>query len=382
MAKNTSRQDAKEARQSNIVPQTQTAVKTFSGMKSDMIAKALESYKMQIGYLLPKSIPPMQFFHTCINVLSDPRNEKLRGCTQRSIIGGILTGSMLGLSFAKQLGQAHLVPFRNNAINADEAEFIIGYQGHLELMMRTGRVSAIDVEIIYEKDNWNIELGTNKRIEHRPAIDNNRIQEDRGKPIILYWIVTGKDGHKKFDWMPMDKVYREHRDKSKAYLYAVKKGYAETPWIEFEEEMIKKTGLIMARKLIGGTIEDQIKAAVDNSIIRLQDFQPRPGLEPGSIENLNLSSVYNVESDDQAPAEKEPEESGQNGKGKEEAQQPIPVTEIAKTLKQLLFEKASRVNDTLKKKVDDWLEADQKAMTPDDIDEKGGRELLIILQNL
>jgi len=390
----TKRQQAQQARGQNIAPKTQTAIKTFAGMKSDAIAQALESYKMQIGYLLPKAIPPMQFFHTCINVLADPRNEKLRNCTQRSVVGGILTGSMLGLSFAKQLGQAHLVPFRNNTINADEAEFIIGYQGHLELMMRTGRISALDVQIIYEKDYWDIQLGTAMKIDHRPAIDNGRILENRGKPVLLYWIVTGKDGFKRFDWMPIEKVFREHRDRSKAYQYAVRTSQKDTPWIESEEEMIKKTGVIMARKLIGGTIEDQLKTAVDNSIIRLQDFQPRPGLEPGTIQTLNLNTVYNVESDETPPAEQPGEQNqpGAEGNGKQSPPaapaQPelfeMEVADMANQIRSLANAKADRINANpeLKKRLNEWLRKEAAAASPDELDEKETREWLVLLRNL
>lgn len=82
----------------------------------------------------------------------------LQECEASSILAGALLGESLNLSPSPQLGQFYLVPFKqkakydrqNNLIQPEvtKAQFILGYKGYLQLVMRSGQVKKINaVEI-------------------------------------------------------------------------------------------------------------------------------------------------------------------------------------------------------------------------------------------
>lgn len=82
----------------------------------------------------------------------------LQDCQSSSILAGALLGESLNLSPSPQLGQFYLVPFKQkvkydrqgNLIQQEvtKAQFILGYKGYLQLVMRSGQVKKINaVEI-------------------------------------------------------------------------------------------------------------------------------------------------------------------------------------------------------------------------------------------
>lgn len=72
----------------------------------------------------------------------------LQECKSSSILAGALLGESLNLSPSPQLGQFYLVPFNDRKAGVKKAQFIIGYKGYLQLVMRSGQVKKINaVEI-------------------------------------------------------------------------------------------------------------------------------------------------------------------------------------------------------------------------------------------
>lgn len=82
----------------------------------------------------------------------------LQDCQSSSILAGALLGESLNLSPSPQLGQFYLVPFKQKAKydrqgnliqpEVTKAQFILGYKGYLQLVMRSGQVKKINaVEI-------------------------------------------------------------------------------------------------------------------------------------------------------------------------------------------------------------------------------------------
>jgi recombination protein RecT len=72
-------------------------------------------------------------------------NPKLQECDPLSIISGGLLFASLGLTPSPQLGQAYLVPFKDNKNNRVVAQPIIGYRGLLNLAIRSGQYKRINV---------------------------------------------------------------------------------------------------------------------------------------------------------------------------------------------------------------------------------------------
>jgi len=70
-------------------------------------------------------------------------NAALKECSTPTIISGALQGASLKLSPAPQLGQFYLIPFNNKKTGVKDAVFVLGYQGMLQLAMRTGQYTKI-----------------------------------------------------------------------------------------------------------------------------------------------------------------------------------------------------------------------------------------------
>lgn len=75
-------------------------------------------------------------------------NPALQDCEAGSILASALLGESLNLSPSPQLGQFYLVPFNDKKAGVKKAQFILGYKGYLQLVMRSGQVKKINaVEI-------------------------------------------------------------------------------------------------------------------------------------------------------------------------------------------------------------------------------------------
>ncbi len=74
----------------------------------------------------------------------------LQDCQSSSILAGALLGESLNLSPSPQLGQFYLVPFNDKKAGVKKAQFILGYKGYLQLVMRSGQVKKINAVEIKE----------------------------------------------------------------------------------------------------------------------------------------------------------------------------------------------------------------------------------------
>lgn len=87
-------------------------------------------------------------------------NPALQECEAGSILSGALLGESLNLSPSPQLGQYYLVPFKakakydrnGNLISPEKinAQFILGYKGYIQLAIRSGQYTKINVLEIKE----------------------------------------------------------------------------------------------------------------------------------------------------------------------------------------------------------------------------------------
>lgn len=184
----------------------------------------LEKNKSQIASALPKHISPDRMIRLACTEFS--RNPLLQKCTPTSIFGAIIQSSQLGLEVGI-LGQAYLIPYRNNKTNSYEAQFIPGYKGLISLARRSGEVTSIETHIVYENDKFDLKLGIDSVIEHVPFLDG-----DRGIPRLVYGIAKFRDGGHHFEWMTIGEV-----NNVRARSRAANNG----PWVTDYTQMVRKT---------------------------------------------------------------------------------------------------------------------------------------------
>lgn len=125
-------------------------------------SNVLKNYEKSIASLLQNEygISVEQFYITCVNAVK--KNPKLLNCDPKSLFGAILLSAECGLRPNTEEQHAYIIPFKG------EAKFQIGYQGLLAMMYRNPRVKKIWSEVVFEKDEFRVELGVNPTLIHIP----------------------------------------------------------------------------------------------------------------------------------------------------------------------------------------------------------------------
>jgi recombination protein RecT len=188
----------------------------------------IEERKDQIKVLLPPEINYERMKWVVMNQMR--RNPSLFSCTPQSIINCVMQGAQVGLEFDDIRGLAYMIPY------GDQAQFIPGYKGLIELAYRSGKVRDIWAAIVYSNEQYTYREGMDRKLEHTPLSP-----EKRGVPVGVYAAAMTTDGLGAFAWLWIEDV-----EKIKKSSKASKNG----PWVTHEEEMIKKTAIRRLAKTV------------------------------------------------------------------------------------------------------------------------------------
>jgi recombination protein RecT len=184
----------------------------------------LEKQRAQIAAALPKHMNPDRMIRLACTEFA--KNPTLQKCDAVSVFGGIIQAAQLGLEIGV-LGQAYLVPYRNNKKNCMEAQFIPGYKGLIALARRSGEVTSIETNIVYENDTFKLTLGVDSNLVHEPFLDG-----ERGRARLVYGVAKFKDGGHHLEWMSISDVEK---------VRARSKASSNGPWVTDYEQMVRKT---------------------------------------------------------------------------------------------------------------------------------------------
>ena len=106
----------------------------------------------------------------------------------------------------------------------------------IDLAYRSGEVSIIDAQVVYENDEFDYELGLEPKLKHKPALKN------RGNPMLYYAMFRTKSGGFGFQVMSYEDCQVHAKKYSKSYSSDF------SPWTNNFDEMAKKTVLKKALK--------------------------------------------------------------------------------------------------------------------------------------
>ena len=206
----------------------QAAVKQKSALEENKkeLMHLVTKMEPAIKKALPSVITPERFTRMALSAISS--NAKLQACNQTSFLAAMMQAAQLGLEPNTPLGQAYIIPYGNNA------QFQIGYKGLIDLAYRSGEVTIVDAQVVYENDEFEYELGLDPKLKHKPAL------KDRGNPILYYAMFRTKEGGFGFQVMSIEDI-RKHAQK-------YSKSYSSGPWQTNFDEMAKKTVLKKALK--------------------------------------------------------------------------------------------------------------------------------------
>ena len=214
------------------------------------IGELMKSKEKQIAAALPKHLTPEKMMRIALTEIN--RNPELKKCTTTSLIGAIIQSSQLGLMPDSILGEAYLIPYKNNKKGVTEAQFMPGYQGLMKLALQSGAIVNIFPKEVCENDFFHFEWGSKPEIKH--SFDG---KSDRGKAVLYYAIAYLVNGGIQFEVMSKDDIKR-HQGMSKTG------GSAYSPWTTSPDEMAKKTVIRKLLKYLPKSSEDMNLAKAIN----------------------------------------------------------------------------------------------------------------------
>ena len=315
---------------SNIVAQKQR----FS------VAITTDSYKKLINNTLQDPARAQRFVASITSAVAV--NPALQECTPPTIIAGALLGESLNLSPSPQLGQYYLVPFKvkakgpdgkqlyqtdaagNKVLDANgkwipvtetRAQFVLGYKGYIQLAIRSGQYSDIDVMEIREGEYLGKDPQTGK--PRFQFIEDDEAREQL--PVVGYMgYFEYLNGFRKVLYWSKEKMMA-HADNFSAAFSAeaykrIQAGEVSDQdmwryssfWYKNFDDMAKKTLLrqlisrwgIMSIEMQRGYVGDSNFVQVENGEFvnvpeeQVEGLQPKPREEPPApAESVNLADL-------------------------------------------------------------------------------------------
>lgn len=210
------------------------------------VSEFFESNKGALLAVLPQHMTPDRMLKTALGAIRT--TPALKDCTVASLFGALVQAASLGLEPNTVLGHAYLVPFYNGRESRRDVQLIVGYRGLIDLARRSGQIVSIAAWAVREADTFDVVLGTDARIEHRPHLG-----DDRGEIVAFYAVAHLKEGGVAFEVMSkaeVDRVAAGTQSKGKS-----------GPWRDHYEEMGRKTVIRRLSKYLPLSIE--LATAVD-----------------------------------------------------------------------------------------------------------------------
>lgn len=222
--------------------------------------------KAQMSLAMPKHMTADRLARVALTEMR--KNPQLAQCDQLSFMGAIMQCAQLGLEPGGALGHAYMIPFRNNKKNIVECQFILGYRGMLDLARRSGQVQSIEARAVFEGDQFDVTLGLDSNIVHKPNWDG-----ERKNLRFVYAVVKLVGGGTQFEVMSRREIEK---------VRASSKGKDQAPWQEHFEEMAKKTVIRRMFKYLPISIEMSQAVGLD---------------EQGESENMSQDNPFTIDSD-------------------------------------------------------------------------------------
>jgi len=145
-------------------------------------------------------------------------NPDILKCDPLTVVEAVRASASMGLELNGLMGEAYLIKYGN------KAQFQVGWRGLLRLARRSGDIAAIDAQVVYSNDAFDVDLGSEPKVTHKPALS------DRGNRVGVYGWARLTSGELVVEWMDNDQVELVRRSGAKG-----------GPWVDWYDEMARKT---------------------------------------------------------------------------------------------------------------------------------------------
>lgn len=169
------------------------------------LGSQIRDMEKQFRMAAPRGVEAAQLVRDSLTCLRTIRS--LDKCDPQSVLGSLMTCAQLGLR-PGVLGHAWPLPFWDSRFEwvdpetqrvrkgGYRAQFVIGYQGLVELAYRSRMVRSVFARTAMENDLFDIDLGVADTLVHKPLLTG-----DRGGPAHYYAVVKLDGGGSTFFWM-------------------------------------------------------------------------------------------------------------------------------------------------------------------------------------
>ncbi|GGM53784.1 recombination protein RecT [Dactylosporangium sucinum] len=225
------------------------------GVATNTLADQIRSMEAQYQMAMPRGAEATQLVRDALTALR--ANPKLAECEQASVLGSLMTCAQLGLR-PGVLGHAWLLPFWDNKTRSNKAQLVVGYQGLIELALRSGKISSLIARTVFANDEFSVDYGLADTLIHRP-----NLFQDRGEPIAYYAIAKFTSGGHAFIVMTQKEMlaYRQKHAKART-----REGKIFGPWEDNFEGMAHKTCIRQLSKYMPKSTELAIAIAADEGV--------------------------------------------------------------------------------------------------------------------
>lgn len=159
-------------------------------MNQEVMKQAMQTFKGNISQyektMLPQlleshGISPAQFVQIVTSEVK--KNEKLLeafSVNPASMFASILAGAEIGLIPSELIGEFFLIP---RSIKQTDGKYLqtvtplIGYKGLVSVLLRSGDITKIHTEVVYEGDEFEPIYGLEPTIIHKPNFDAPRTSD-------------------------------------------------------------------------------------------------------------------------------------------------------------------------------------------------------------
>jgi recombination protein RecT len=217
-----------------------------SQQQDNSFAGLIKRCAPQLQAVMPKGFTPERL--TQLAIATYKQIPDLKECSVQSMLSCCLKCAEIGLEPNDIMGNAYILPYNNRHTGRKEAQFILGKNGMLELVRRSGQVKTVRTQCVYEGDDfdyWEDETGVH--FSFKPNLDADHSAK---KLKLVYLSCHLKDGGFVFLQMSKKEV-DEVKDRSKASKFG--------PWASDYAAMAEKT--VIRRAFNRGLLPRSVEVA-------------------------------------------------------------------------------------------------------------------------
>jgi recombination protein RecT len=246
-----------------------------------------DKMQVEIQRALPEHLKASRMIRIAMTALRQTRNLHL--CSAHTFFGALIQSSQLGLEVNTPLQHCWLIPRRNNKLEQRlraqgknpppiyECTLMLGYQGMIELSMRTDRVAHITAMAVRDGDYFKRRHGLRAVLDHEPSDAPDR----ESKELTYAWALAElKNGGK--PWVALSRPQIEARRARSATPN-------EGPWVTDYEAMACKSAIRALWKVLPKSSEmalvESLEVAADTgkSQASAYDSEVRAAIERNGL---------------------------------------------------------------------------------------------------